>query len=106
MSTVRKTLTLMTEEGVDVPVWRMPADVGLVSPEELRDIGVSAPLVDRLKAWARDCDAPYLSRLRLDDLREGGQVSLRLARQLQAELPDYEIFIMQDGSPRPLHYWS
>jgi hypothetical protein len=102
-------LTLMTEYGVDVPVWHGPDSqkLGNVSADELLALGVSRPLIERLRAWQEGWDHDPFARVGPPrEFWSGSPLSVRLARQLQAELPSYRIFLSDGPDARPVEEWA
>jgi hypothetical protein len=101
-------LLVMAEHGVDDPVWDRP--VGDGEPVDLSDLGVSAALVQRLRAWNQTYQRLALTdfewvnaQAESDWVNEG----LRLAQQLQNELPDIAIRYLHADDDRPLRdSWS
>ena len=97
----------MPEYTVDVPVWHGPGSdgAGNVGAEELTGLGVSDALVERLRAWQQTWEqAPSGPVERRLWLRSPG--TMRLARQLQAELPDHRVFVGTDADLRPVDEWA
>lgn len=96
-------LTVMAEHGVDDPVWGRPQGTGY--PVRLADFGVGEDLAARLREWNGQ-----LQRTLLDESLSDGSVErtewvnsgLQLAYDLQAALPDIEVFYWEDGNRRPL----
>jgi hypothetical protein len=104
----RPELTLMTEHMVDVPVWHgiNSERVGNATAEELMALGVSRPLIERLRAWERGWDQEPFTSSSPQTFRPGSPLEVRLARQLQAELPDYRILLWTPEGPRPVEEWT
>ncbi|GIM91724.1 hypothetical protein [Paractinoplanes toevensis] len=92
-------LRVMAEHIGDDGVW------DTVSPFVLDDLGVSAGLVQRLRAWNSqyqrtaftDFDFPTQ-----EEERRWAQLGLQLAYELQNELPDIEISYAHDDDNRPM----
>ena len=106
--TPRPGLTLFPEFSADLPVWhgRDNDDFGNVDAQELLALGVSRPLIERLRAWQEGWDHDPFGRVRPPrEFRLGGPLSVRLAQQLQAQLPGYRIFLA-DSDPRPVEEWD
>jgi hypothetical protein len=97
-------LTLMAEYGVDVPVWHGPDSErsGHVGAEALSALGVSRPLIERLRAWQEIWDHDPFTSSPPRESWSGAPLSVRLARQLQSELPGYRIFLDTRSGPRPV----
>lgn len=105
----RPGLTLMPEYSVDVPVWHGPdsEEIGNVSAEELMALGVSPPLIERLRAWQGGWEHNPLSRVGPPrEIWSGSPLTVRLARHLQSELPGYRIFLDTRDGPRPVERWA
>jgi hypothetical protein len=103
----RLELTLMPEYGVDVPVWYGPGgeESGGLDAEELRALGVSDRLIERLRAWQQSWDHDPFTSSPTARVMPGSPVTLKLAQHLQAELPGYRIFLMDNRGPRPIDEW-
>ena len=92
-------LRVMAEFGAGDPVWDAP------DPVALAGLGVSAPLARRLRAWhdryldiaTTDFEFPGPDEEELW-VRDG----LRLAYDLQNELPDIEVSYAHDDDRRPV----
>ncbi len=91
----RPGLTLFPEYGVDVPVWHGPGGErhGLVDADQLSALGVSPGLVERLAAWQEGWDHDPFGMGPPERFREGNTTFVRLARQLQAELPGFRVHL-------------
>ena len=105
----RPGLKVMPEYTVDMPVWHGPGsdDSGNVGAEELTALGVSGSLVQRLRAWQESWD--HDRNIEGSPPREswpGSPLTVRLARQLQAELPDYRVFLFTYSGLRPVEDWA
>lgn len=101
----RPGLTLMPEVAVDLPVWHGPGSdsIGCLQAEDLVDLGVSSQLIDRLRAWQEGWEHDHRKTWRGPrEFMPGSPLSVRLARQLQAELPAYRIFL----GDRPVEQWT
>jgi hypothetical protein len=98
-----RALRVMAEYMSDDPVW--DSDPDHMGPVVLADLGVSARLARRLRAWndrfsdiaLTDFEFPGAEERRRW-LREG----LTLAHELQNELPDIEISYAEDADRRPV----
>ncbi|WP_156036120.1 hypothetical protein [Blastococcus sp. URHD0036] len=106
----RPSLTVMPEYTVDLPVWHGPEGhrFNCLDAEELAALGVSAGLIDRLRAWQQRFERehpPFKTWYRPDELVAGVPMGVRLARQLQAELPGYRIYLPGDPDPVPVEDW-
>ena len=101
-------LTFMPEYSVDVPVWHGPGSERSchVDAEELSDLGVSRPLIERLRAWQEGWEHDPFSSSPPREFWPGAPLSIRLARQLQSELPGYRIFLDTRSGPRPVEEWT
>ena len=96
-------LRVMAEWGEQDPAW--DGDPDHPGPVELTDLGVSAELVQQLRAWNERFNALAWSECCWpDDEQERAwqEEGLRLAYQLQNELSDVEISYHHDGDDRPL----
>lgn len=104
----RPGLTLFPEHTVDVPVWHGPDsdDTGHVDGDALLALGVSPPLIERLREWQEGWDHDPSGGSPPRAFWPGGPLSVRLARQLQAELRDHRIFLVTPAGPRPIDEWS
>ncbi len=96
-------LLVMAEHGVGDPVWERPRGSG--APVSLSGLGVSAPLVQRLRAWNETFERSALT----DDGWAGPeaestwvQQGLDLAHELQQELPDIDVRYSHADDDRPL----
>jgi hypothetical protein len=102
-------LTLMPEYGVDMPVWHGPdsKNLGNVDAEELLTLGVSPQLIERLRAWEEGWEHDPFARLGPPrEFWPGSPLAVRLARQLQAELRGYRVFLAAGPEPRPVEEWA
>jgi hypothetical protein len=97
------TLTLFPEYGVFVPVWS--PGIGPLDADGLAALGVSGPLIERLHAWNKGWQIRAHGNRDLAEFALGEPLSVQLARELQAELPDYEIFLTLGPDPRPVKEW-
>ncbi len=98
-----RTLRVMAEYMDDDPVWDSDADH--LGPVALADLGVSAQLVQRLRAWNEHVKGIALMDVEFrspDEERRWEQEGLQLAYQLQNELPDIEISYAHDTDDRPV----
>ncbi|MDI6100930.1 hypothetical protein QLQ12_20150 [Actinoplanes sp. NEAU-A12] len=96
-------LRVMAEYGVDDPVW--DSDMEHMGPVALEDLGVSARLVRRLRAWNDQFNGVALTGFDFPHVEEADrwrQTGLGLAYELQNELPDIEISYVEDADPRPV----
>ena len=100
-------VTLMTEYGVDIPVWHGPGSdrTGCLAAEELTALGVSDRLIERPRAWQERRDHGPLTSSPPRETWPGSPSTVRLARHLQAELPGYRIFLVAGPEPRPIDEW-
>jgi hypothetical protein len=97
----------MPEYGVDIPVWHGPESerAGWLDAEELAGVGVSDGLIKRLQAWQEDwANDPRTTWNRRDKVVAGIPLGVRLARQLQAELRGYRVFL-HGPEPIPVDEW-
>ena len=93
----------MSEWGDQDPAW--DSDPDHMGSVDLAELGVSPGLVEQLRAWNERFNALGLTDYRWPDAEEERawiQEGLRLAYQLQNELPDVEISYVDDGDDRPL----
>jgi hypothetical protein len=98
------TLALLPDYFVELAVWR--PGIGPLAAEELEALGVSRPLIKGLRAWTAGWEAHALANDRDPHAFAVGQpMSVRLARQLQAELPEFRIFLTSGPDPRPVKEW-
>jgi hypothetical protein len=104
----RPELTLMTDHMVDLPVWHGPdsAGIGNVTAEELMGLGVSRPLIERLRAWEQDWDHDPSTSGPRQKFWPGSRSTVRLARQLHEELPGYRILLWTRDGARPVEEWT
>ena len=66
---------------------------GDVDGEELARLGVSAQLIERLRSWQEGWEARVEIAADPLDLMPGRPLSVRLARQLQSELPAHDVYL-------------
>lgn len=104
----RPGLTLFPEYSADLPVWHGPdgEGIGNVSAEELTALGVSRPLIERLRAWEEGWDHDPFTSSPPKEFWPGSPLTVRLARHLQSELPGYRIFLDTRHGPRPVEDWA
>lgn len=90
-------LLVMAEHSVGDPVWDRPRGTG--SPVSLSELGVSAPLRQRLREWNEEYE-----RSALDDDEDPGWIrhGLTLAHDLQRELPGIDVRYFHADDDRPL----
>jgi hypothetical protein len=103
----RPGLTFMAEYGADIPLWHGPGSdrTSCLDAEELAALGVSDGLIKRLQAWQEDWEHdPRKTWNRKDKVVAGIPLGVRLARQLQAELPRHRIFL-PGPDPIPVDEW-
>ena len=98
-----RTLTLWPEYGVDLPVWS--PGIGPLDAQELEALGVSRPLIEQLRAWNEGWETHAINNRDPLEFTVGKPMSLQLARQVQAELPDHQIFLTNGPDPRPGNEW-
>lgn len=94
-------LRVMAEYMDDDPVW--DSDVDHLGPVVLEELGVSDGLVQRLRAWNEGFNGIALTGFQfgsIDEERRWEQEGLRLAYELQNELPDIEISYAHDMDER------
>ena len=98
-----KTLVLRPHHGVEVPV----EVVGLGFPldeyldaGDLARLGVSAALIERLRLWQEGWQGRVDIPADPLEFAPGRPLSVRLARQLQSELPAHEIHLEVNGDLR------
>jgi hypothetical protein len=108
---LRPGLTVMPEYGVDIPVWYGPGSDGLgwLDAEKLATLGVSDGLIERLRAWQESWERehpPFKTWNTADKVVAGVPLGVRLARQLQAELPGHRIFWSGGPDPVPVEDWT
>jgi hypothetical protein len=91
----------MAEYMADAPVW--DNDPGHLGPVVLEELGVSEGLVQRLRAWNARFNGIASTGFQfgsVDEERQWKQEGLRLAYELQNELPDIEISYAHDRDER------
>lgn len=91
----------MAEHMDDDPVW--DSDVDHLGPVVLEELGVSEGLIQRLRAWNERFKGIALTGFQfgsVDEERRWEQEGLRLAYELQNELPDIEISYAHDMDDR------
>jgi hypothetical protein len=96
-------LRVMAEYMDDDPVW--DTDPGRPGPVRLADLGVSAGLVRKLRAWNERFNAIALTGYEFvsaDEERRWQQDGLELADQLRNQLPDIEVSYAHDADDRPV----
>lgn len=103
---LRPGLTLMTEYGVDVPVWHGPPSdgIGNVDAKSLAELGVSNPLIERLRAWQERWDHNPVTGSPPRDTWPDRPWVRSLASQLQAELPRHRIYLSTPTGPEPVEH--
>ena len=68
---------------------------------------VSLPLVDRLRAWQEGWEHDPFARVGPPhEFWPGSPMTVRLAPQVQAELPGYPVFLAAGPEPRPVDEWG
>jgi hypothetical protein len=105
----RPGLTLFPEYSADLPVWHGPdsEEIGNVSAEELMALGVSPRLIERLREWQEGWEHDPFARVGPPrEFWPGSPLTVRLARQLQAELRGYRVFLAAGPEPRPVEEWG
>lgn len=98
-----RALRVMAEYTSDDPVW--DSDPDHMGPVVLADLGVSARLARRLRAWNdrfNDIASTDFEFPSAEEERSWRQQGLELAFELQNELPDIEISYAEDTDPRPV----
>jgi hypothetical protein len=96
-------LQVMAEHAGDDGVWNN--DLDHYGPVVLADLGVSSELVQRLQAWNEQYQRTALTDFEFpnpEQERRWAQEGLRLAYELQNELPDIEISYAHDADDRPV----
>jgi hypothetical protein len=97
------TLRVMAEYMDDDPVWG--CDPEHLGPVVLGELGVSASLIERLRAWNAHFNGIALTGFEFrtpDEEQAWERRGLDLAYELQNELPDIQISYVHDADPRPL----
>jgi hypothetical protein len=96
-------LVLRPHEGVDVPVETLglgfPLD-GHLEAQNLARLGVSARLIERLRSWQQGWENGIENPAAQVEFLPGQPLSIRLARQLQSELPAIAISLDVSGDLR------
>jgi hypothetical protein len=94
-----KALVLRPHLGADVPVEFVGLGLldGDADDEDLARLGVSPRLVERLRSWQEGWEARVEIPADPGDFTPGRALSVRLARQLQAELPGHDVYLDIDG---------
>lgn len=93
----------MAEYMADDPVW--DSDPDHTGPVSLADLGVSAQLAQRLRAWNERFNGIALTDFEfpsVDEERRWRREGLALAFELQNQLPDVEVGYAEDNDPRPV----
>jgi hypothetical protein len=98
-----KRVTLMPDPDADACVW--DSEEGALREDELLALGVSQPLIQRLRAWLEAYDPP-VGTAPDPEAVVGLPWSLRLAEQLQRELAGYEIHLSKGPDSRPFQEWT
>jgi hypothetical protein len=97
-------LVMRPHEGFDMPVETLglgfPLDDQLEA-HELMAPGVSAQLIERLRSWQEGWDERGEYRSGRLEFTAGSPLSVRLARQLQSELPAHRNYLDVQGELRP-----
>jgi hypothetical protein len=96
-------LRVMAEYTNEDPVWDSDADH--VGPVVLDTLGVSADPIQRLRAWNRSFGDIALTDFEFPSAEaetSWQQEGLRLAYELQNELPDIDISYSHDADSRPM----
>jgi len=99
-----RALTVMSEICVETPVWNRPYGTGyLLDVPDLVDLGVPEELVQRLVAWNDWCREGFDSQDRSPRPSQPGweREAGRLARELQAALPDVDVVVFAGAGTRP-----
>jgi len=81
----------------ELPVWFGPPVEGDAGVEDLTRLGVSSRLIERLRAWQQGWEVRTTIPADPLDFTPGRPLSVRLARQLQAELPQHEVYLDVNG---------
>jgi hypothetical protein len=97
-------LVLRPHEGADVPVETLglgfPLD-SYLEAQGLARLGVSPRLIERLRSWQEGWENGAENPAAQTDFIPGRPLSIRLARQLQSELPALAIYLDVSGDLRP-----
>jgi hypothetical protein len=93
-------LLVMAEYGVEDPVWDRPRGRG--GPVSLSELGVSEPLVRRLRTWNETFERSAATADGWADAGAWVQQGLALARELQQQLPDLDVRFYHADDDRPL----
>jgi hypothetical protein len=93
----------MPDGDADACVW--DSEQGALREQELLALGVSRPLTERLRAWLEAYDPP--AGTAPDPRAELGLPwSLRLAAELERELPSCEIHLSNGPDSKPFREWA
>jgi hypothetical protein len=92
----------MPDEKADACVW--DDEQGALRDDELLAYGVSTALIAPLRAWL-DASGPTVGTAADPEAKVGLPWSLRLAAQLQRELPGCDIYLSNGPDSRPLREW-
>ena len=99
-----RALTVMSEIAVETPVWDRPYGTGYpLDVPDLVDLGVPEALVQRLVAWNDWCwhDFDPQSQSPRRPVPGWEREVDRLARELQAVLPDVDVIVSAGAGTRP-----
>jgi hypothetical protein len=89
-----RSLIVRPRHHADVPVqFGPPDDAYAPDAEDLARLGVSRRLIERLRTWQQGWEARISLPADPLDFTPGRPLSVRLARQLQAELPGHAIYL-------------
>lgn len=98
-----QTLILRPTEGADLPIefagLGFPLD-GRAEAEDLARLGASSQLIQRLRSWQQGWQGRVEAGAHPREFTAGQALSVRLARQLQAELPRHEVYLDVGGNLR------
>ena len=99
-----RALTVMNEISVETPVWDRPYGTGYpLDVPDLVDLGLPPELVQRLVAWNEWCWEGFGSQDRSSRRSQPGREREvgRLAREMQALLPDIDVIVFNGYPTRP-----